>query len=67
VDAFLVSVASGALVEGYGFDPDYGDCRAFCDETWTFEMSTLLDDAGRAFLTGQFGQCRAAYRRLLEC
>ncbi|MGH8903985.1 MAG: hypothetical protein ACRDYA_20485, partial [Egibacteraceae bacterium] len=66
VDAFLADVADGAYVEGWGYDPDYRDHRAFGDEAWTVEMGHLFDRAGLAFLAGDAVQAREAYRRLLE-
>ncbi|MGH8907250.1 MAG: hypothetical protein ACRD0K_12165 [Egibacteraceae bacterium] len=65
IAAFLADVEAGAYVEGWGYDPDYGDHRAFGDETWTMDMARLLDQAGHAFLTGDVALARQAYERLL--
>jgi hypothetical protein len=64
VDAFVADIAAGVYVEGWGYDPDYRDHRAFGDETWTFEFDHLLERAGLALLTGDAATAREAYRRL---
>lgn len=66
IDAFLADIDDGVYVEGFGFDPDYGEHRTFGDETWTVEMRDLFERAGLAFLAEDVGQAREAYRRLLE-
>ncbi len=64
VDGFVADIAAGVYVDGWGYDPDYRDHRAFGDETWTFEFDHLLDRAGLALLAGDAATAREAYRRL---
>ena len=43
VDAFVADIESGLYVDGWGYDRDYGDHRAFGDESWTLEFDHLVD------------------------
>ena len=66
VDAFVADIAAGVYVDGWGYDPDYREHRAFGDETWTFELDHLLDRAGLALLAGDATTARVAYRQLFD-
>ncbi len=66
VESFIADIADGAYVDGWGYDRDYRDHRAFGDETWTVEMDHLFDRSGSAFLAGDVAAAREAYRGLLE-
>lgn len=65
VESFVADIASGVYVDGWGYDPDYGDHRAFGDEIWSFELDRLLDRAGSVLLAGDAATARQAYRQLL--
>ena len=66
VEGFLAQVANGVYVDGWGYDPEYRDHRAFGDESWTFEFDTLAERAARALLSGDASTARAAYRGLFQ-
>ena len=64
VDVFVADIAAGVYVDGWGYDPDDREHRAFGDETWTFEFDHLLDRAALALLAGDVATAREGYRRL---
>jgi hypothetical protein len=64
VESFIADIAAGVYVDGWGYDADYRDHRAFGDETWTYSLDRLLDRAGMALLAGDAGCAREAYREL---
>lgn len=66
IDEFAAAVAAGTYFQGFGWDDEIRDQRAFGDESWVFEMDALFDQAQDAFLAGQLGLARAAYARLLQ-
>ncbi|MGH3499478.1 MAG: hypothetical protein ACRDQA_01045 [Nocardioidaceae bacterium] len=65
IEAFIADVKKGVYVDGWGYDPDYGEHRAFGDETWAIEFDTLAERAGMALVAGGASTAREAYRRLL--
>ncbi len=64
VEAFIADIATGVYVDGWGYDPDYRDHRAFGDETWTYSLDRLVERAGQAMLAGDAATAREAYRQL---
>jgi hypothetical protein len=64
VESFVADIAAGVYVDGWGYDPDYRDHRAFGDETWTYSLDRLLDRAGLALLAGDAATAREAYLEL---
>ncbi|MGQ0773163.1 MAG: hypothetical protein ACT4NY_01890 [Pseudonocardiales bacterium] len=65
-ESFVTDIVEGTYVERYGYDADYGQYREFGNETWTIELDDLFDRASAAFLAGDTGLARGAYRMLLE-
>jgi hypothetical protein len=66
IDAFAEAVESGTYFEGWGWDPELHDKRAFGDESWVSEMDSLFDAAGKAFAHGGLELARDAYGKLFE-
>jgi Arc/MetJ-type ribon-helix-helix transcriptional regulator len=66
IDAFAARLRSGAYLEGWGWDPDLHDERAFGDESWADEMDWLFSGAADAFVAGDLTLAREAYGRLLS-
>lgn len=66
IDAFAARLRSGAYVEGWGWDPDLHDERAFGDESWADEMDWLFSGAADAFVAGDLELAGEAYGRLLS-
>lgn len=66
IDRFVAAVRDGAYVEGWGWDDNIDDERAYGDESWVGDMDDLLAQAGAAFLDGELQLAREAYRRLLH-
>ncbi|MBN1174715.1 MAG: hypothetical protein JXA67_21320 [Micromonosporaceae bacterium] len=66
IDAFVEQVRSGAYFEGWGWDDDLHEERAWGDESWAGEMDDLFAGAADAFLAGDLDLARNAYGRLLD-
>lgn len=66
VESFVADVGAGKYIDGWGYDPDYRDHRAFGDDLWRIEMAGLFRRADAAFLAGDVAPARDAYRGLLE-
>lgn len=66
VESFVADVGAGKYIDGWGYDADYRDHRAFGDDLWTIEMADLFRRADAAFLAGDAASARDAYRGLLE-
>ncbi len=66
IDAFVDRVRSGAFFEGWGWDDDLHEERAWGDESWVGEMDDLFAVAADAFLAGDLALARDAYGRLLD-
>ena len=63
--AFVERVRSGAFFEGWGWDDDLREERAWGDESWVGEMDDLFAAVADAFLAGDLVLARGAYGRLL--
>ncbi len=66
VDGFIQSLKAGDYYEGWGWDEDLLDERAWGDESWVETMDELFDGAGAAFLEGDRRLAADAYGRLLK-
>jgi hypothetical protein len=66
IDTFVERVGSGAFFEGWGWDDDLHEERAWGDESWTDEMDDLFTAAADAFLAGDLSLARESYGRLLD-
>lgn len=66
IDRFVEAIRRGAYYDGWGWDDDIHEERAYGDESWVEEMDDLLAAAGGAFLDGDLALAREAYRRLLH-
>jgi tetratricopeptide (TPR) repeat protein len=66
IDRFVEKARSGDYVEGWGWDDDIHDERAFGDESWVQDLDDLFADAGEAFVGGDLALAREAYGRLLH-
>ncbi len=66
IDAFAESVREGTYFEGWGWDHELHEERAFGDESWVSEMDSLFEAAGAAFVDGDLELARDAYAKLLE-
>jgi hypothetical protein len=66
IERFVDKARSGDFVEGWGWDDDIHDERAFGDESWAQDLEDLFVDAGEAFVGGDLALAREAYGRLLH-
>ncbi len=65
IDAFVDRVRSGAFFEGWGWDDELHEERAWGDESWVAEMDDLFAAAADAFLAGDLALAEDAYGRLV--
>lgn len=65
IDAFIERVRSGVFFQGWGWDDDLYQERAWGDESWVDEMDDLFAAAADAFLAGDLALAKDAYGRLL--
>jgi hypothetical protein len=65
IDAFIDRVRSGAFFEGWGWDDELHEERAWGDESWVAKMDDLFATAADAFLAGDLALAKDAYGRLL--
>jgi hypothetical protein len=56
----------GEYFDGWGWDDDLRDERAWGDESWVDEMDDLFARAGQAFVAGELVLARDAYRGLFD-
>lgn len=66
IDGLVAEVAAGTYFEGWGWDGELREERAFGDESWVWEMDSLFAAAGDAFVAGDLELARDAYGRLLH-
>jgi len=66
IDSFAAQVSDGEYFEGWGWDDDLQDERAWEDESWVEEMDDLFARAADVFLAGNMPGTREVYGRLLE-
>jgi len=65
IDAFVDRVRSGTFFEGWGWDDELHEERAWGDESWVGGMDDLFAAAADAFLAGDLALAKDAYGRLL--
>jgi hypothetical protein len=65
IDAFVERLSSGHYYQGWGWDDDLRDDRAWGDESWAAEMDALFTAVHRVFLGGDLRRARAGYEKLL--
>ena len=63
LDAFVGRLTAGDYCIGWDWDPDTNDHRLFGDESWVDEMDGFFDEAGSAFLAGDYYLAKELYRR----
>jgi len=66
IDAFVEAVRTGRYFEGWGWDHELHDERAFGDESWVAEMDSLFEAAWAAFVEADLELARDAYAKLFE-
>lgn len=66
IEHFVEKARSGEYVQGWGWDDDIHDERAFGDESWVQDLDDLFADAGEVFVRGDLALAREAYGRLLH-
>ncbi|MCA1697495.1 MAG: hypothetical protein LC790_00735 [Actinobacteria bacterium] len=65
IDAFVERLRGGRYVDGWGWDPEIYEERAFGDESWVVEMDDLFAAANAVFLEGDMQLARETLGRLL--
>lgn len=66
IDSFAAQLSDGEYFEGWGWDDDLQDERAWGNESWVEEMDDLFARAADVFLAGNMTGARDVYGRLLE-
>lgn len=66
IDAFVEALAEGHYFEGWGWDPEILDERAWGDESWVGDMDALFEGAAERFLAADWRTAAEAYGRLLR-
>lgn len=66
INSFIKDLENGEYCDGWGYDREIGEERAFGDETWTVEMDDLFDRAADVFLSGNRSLAAEAYGLLLH-
>jgi len=66
IDAFVERLRAGRYVDGWGWDPEICDERAFGDDSWVEEMNDLFAAANAVFLDGDMQLAREGLGRLLR-
>lgn len=66
IDAFVEDLTNYEYYQGYGWDPEIGDERAWGDESWVDVMDDLFHRAEIAFFAGDRDLGREAYGALLK-
>lgn len=65
IETFVKELESGAYFEGWGWDRDLEEERAFGDDSWAPTMDGLFAEAAKTFLAGEWSVAAPAYGRLL--
>jgi hypothetical protein len=65
IEAFAKRAMSQEFMEGWGWDPEIGDERAWGDESWTWELGSLFDEAEQVFLSGDLPLAVEAFEALI--
>jgi hypothetical protein len=65
IEAFAQRARSHEFMEGWGWDPEIGDERAWGDESWTWELGDLFDEAEQVFLSGDLPLAVEAFESLI--
>lgn len=66
IDAFVERLRAGTYVDGWGWDPEICDERAFGDDSWVEEMDDLFAAANAVFFDGDMLLAREGLGRLLR-
>jgi hypothetical protein len=66
IEAFARQVRDGVYFQGWGWDDDLQEERAWGDESWAEEMDDLFARAADVFLAGDLPGAQEAYGKLLD-
>ena len=65
-NTFVRRLEDGRYYEGFGWDEERREERAWGDESWAKEMDELFGRAATAYLSGNYGLAARVYGRLLS-
>jgi hypothetical protein len=66
IEAFGERAAKYEYTTGWGWDDDYGEERAWGDDSWVAEIDSLFERIGDFYEAGDYALARKAYEKLLE-
>lgn len=65
IDAFGRRVENYEYTDGWGWDHEVRDERAWGDESWVYEVDSLFEEIDRLYEGGDYSLARKAYEKLL--
>ena len=66
IEAFGKRAANHEYTDGWGWDNEYGEERAWGDDSWAPEVDDLFEQIGEFYEAGDYGLARQAYENLLD-
>ena len=66
IEAFGERAANYEYSTGWGWDDEYGEERAWGDDSWVAEIDSLFDRVGDFYEASYYALARKAYEKLLE-
>lgn len=66
IKAFGKRVEKYEYTSGWGWDDEYGDERAWGDDSWVYEIDNLFDQIEDFYEAGEYAIARKAYEALLD-
>jgi hypothetical protein len=65
IDAFGKRVENYEYTDGWGWDHELRDERAWGDESWVYEVDSLFEEIDKLYEAGDYSLARKAYEQLL--
>jgi hypothetical protein len=66
IQTFGDRAANYEFTTGWGWDDDYGEERAWGDDSWVVEIDSLFERINDSYEAGDYALARKAYEKLLE-
>jgi len=66
IEAFGERAENYEYSTGWGWDDEYGEERAWGDDSWVAEIDSLFDRVGDFYEAGDYALARKSYEKLLE-
>jgi hypothetical protein len=66
IEAFGQRAENYEYTTGWGWDDEYGEERAWGDDSWVSEIDSLFERINYFYETGDYALARKAYKKLFE-